>query len=333
MKKIIFALSLILLVFCFIPRSYSYTSHPLDHILSYDIWVNTNNDASIDLEYSIKWKVLDSSTEGVTWVKIGVANKYCTNVVNLSSDIKKIGYRSMDGGTYVRCDMVKEFMAGEIIDIHFKCHQTHMFKIMEDKDNGTKLVTYKFTPGWFEEIEVDRLTIHWNKTNVYFDDAKSEDENYYIWETSLGQGERTSASVSYDIKEFPFIDENESYAGATDNRDRYFFFIIVSVIILVLLIICWVCKLLSGPSYYRTRGFYPMGRRFMFREYYYGVNDRGVRKVNPYVSSGGSGHHSGHSCACACACACAGGGRAGCSKKDFYKGNIKIEDVVDKLEA
>ena len=26
------------------------------------------------------------------------------------------------------------------------------------------------------------------------------------------------------------------------------------------------------------------------------------------------------SCACACACACAGGGRAGCSKKDFYPG-------------
>ena len=25
------------------------------------------------------------------------------------------------------------------------------------------------------------------------------------------------------------------------------------------------------------------------------------------------------SCACACACACAGGGRAGCTKKDFYR--------------
>ena len=32
---------------------------------------------------------------------------------------------------------------------------------------------------------------------------------------------------------------------------------------------------------------------------------------------------------CACACACAGGGRAGCSKKDFYKTNLKL-DVVEK---
>lgn len=32
-----------------------------------------------------------------------------------------------------------------------------------------------------------------------------------------------------------------------------------------------------------------------------------------------------HSCACACACACAGGGRAGCSTKDFYNTGLKLE--------
>lgn len=31
------------------------------------------------------------------------------------------------------------------------------------------------------------------------------------------------------------------------------------------------------------------------------------------------------SCACACACACAGGGRAGCSVKDFYNTNLKLK--------
>jgi len=42
---------------------------------------------------------------------------------------------------------------------------------------------------------------------------------------------------------------------------------------------------------------------------------------------GGSTHHSScahSSCACACACACAGGGRAGCSTKDFYNTNLKL---------
>ena len=44
-------------------------------------------------------------------------------------------------------------------------------------------------------------------------------------------------------------------------------------------------------------------------------------------TSSGRSHHSScahSSCACACACACAGGGRAGCSTKDFYNTNMKL---------
>lgn len=52
-----------------------------------------------------------------------------------------------------------------------------------------------------------------------------------------------------------------------------------------------------------------------------------TRVVSPSRTSSSSGrsHHS--SCAhssCACACACAGGGRAGCSTKDFYNTNFKL---------
>ncbi len=37
-----------------------------------------------------------------------------------------------------------------------------------------------------------------------------------------------------------------------------------------------------------------------------------------------------HSCACACACACAGGGRAGCSVKDFYNTGLKLKQLERK---
>ena len=40
-----------------------------------------------------------------------------------------------------------------------------------------------------------------------------------------------------------------------------------------------------------------------------------------------------HSCACACACACAGGGRAGCSTKDFYNTDLKLEMLEKKKKA
>ncbi len=38
------------------------------------------------------------------------------------------------------------------------------------------------------------------------------------------------------------------------------------------------------------------------------------------------------SCACACACACAGGGRAGCSTKDFYNTKLKLRQLEMKAK-
>ena len=49
-----------------------------------------------------------------------------------------------------------------------------------------------------------------------------------------------------------------------------------------------------------------------------------VKKANESGRRGGGGSCAHSSCACACACACAGGGRAGCTAKDFYKTNLKL---------
>ena len=336
MKKIIAFFSIILLfALCLIPTSKAWTAFPLDEIESFDIYVNVRDDATIDFRYDIKWKVLDSSEGGVTWIYVGVPNRFTDEVKALSPSVKKAYYKiSNSTDTTIRCDLNKEYMKGEIIDISFSFHQTHMFTYDEDPNTNTKLVTYKYTPGWFDDIEVKRITIHWAKDNVYFDDALREDENYYIWETRLDQGERTKVEVAYDEKVFPNINPDDVYKDkyTKDYSDLRIYMWVIIGILLFFTVLSIINKITRKPSYYRTRGFYPYGRRFFYRNFYYGVNDRGARKVNPYVSSGGShGSHSGHSCACACACACAGGGRAGCSKKDFYKGNIKVEDIIDKL--
>lgn len=47
-------------------------------------------------------------------------------------------------------------------------------------------------------------------------------------------------------------------------------------------------------------------------------------------SRGGRGGCAHSSCACACACACAGGGRAGCTNKDFYNTNLKLSQIKKK---
>ena len=57
-----------------------------------------------------------------------------------------------------------------------------------------------------------------------------------------------------------------------------------------------------------------------------GRTHRGGRIVHRRGGSGGSG------CACACACACAGGGRAGCSRKDFYGTKLYTKAIYTALE-
>lgn len=75
-----------------------------------------------------------------------------------------------------------------------------------------------------------------------------------------------------------------------------------------------------------------------------------VHVVPIHVSTGGGGSSSGRgggsssrsscacvsscacACGCACACACAGGGRAGCTTKDFYNTNLKLSQLEAKAE-
>lgn len=332
MKKIIITLIfLITTIFAFIPTTKAYTSKPLDYIEEFNIIVSPNSDATLNFDYELKWRVLDDSSEGpLEWVKIGIPNKYVSNIEVISTDtISKARYYNDGGDTTVRLDLNRKYYKNELVNMHFKFRQSHMFGKIKEGDN---LVGFKYIPGWFDDISIGSLTIKWDKTNVYYAETIYSDDNYYIWTTSLGQGARTDAKVSYEKSVFPDINIDESYAGPNDDSFKNVFIMVLVIIIAIIVVISILSRIFRRASYYRCRGFYPYGvRHIFFRPYYYGVNHEGVRKTNPYVSSGGSGH-SGHSCACACACACAGGGRAGCSKKDFYKGSIKIDDLIDKIE-
>ena len=83
---------------------------------------------------------------------------------------------------------------------------------------------------------------------------------------------------------------------------------------------------LNGFIYRR----YHSHRWYYHHHYYsYGIKRDGGRIVNP-TTSGGHGFVGGGSCACACACA--GGGRDGCSRKDFNRGVIDNKKVLKVLK-
>lgn len=68
-SKTVLSLILMLAIAVFLPMHIH--AKDLDEILSYTIWVNVNDDATLNMHYHIVWKVLDSTTDGpLTWVKI-----------------------------------------------------------------------------------------------------------------------------------------------------------------------------------------------------------------------------------------------------------------------
>lgn len=71
-----------------------------------------------------------------------------------------------------------------------------------------------------------------------------------------------------------------------------------------------ICSIFSGSGYRSHSG------------YGYGIE-------NSYYDSSSTSYRSSCACVsrCACACACAGGGRAGCSKKDFYGTNLRTQKL------
>ncbi len=290
-----------ILVFAFLLGiSISSYAKELDEIQDYEIKVDLREDGTLDMVYHIEWKVLDSTSEGpLEWVKIGVPNRKIDEIRALSDTINSIRlYES--GGTYIRVDFDREYVANEVINFDFSFHQSYMYTI-----NGSKC-TYSFTPGWFDDIRVKNLTIKWNSNKQIYNNSNSKKNGeYLVWNTSLAKGKKITAKIEYNINAFNF-DENKQVKNAKifSNSISSSFMILITLIIVISIILA----LLTPSSYYVGRG--------------YGISSYHHHHHGP---RGGCACASSCASSCACACACAGGGRAGCSKKDFYGTNLRIK--------
>lgn len=301
-KKHIYFVIIAAFLFFFSICSKSYGAD-LDKILNYEVVVEPRmNDGSLDITYNIKWKVLDSSTEGpLEWVQIGTPNSFFDNATALTSNIKSITPYS---GSYVKIVFNRKYFEGETITFKYRIHQSYMYKLSFGK------CKYSFTPAWFTDINIDKLTVKWNKGSVKSSNATTEENNYLVWtKTNMVKGEKLEINVKYDKSAFGNLDSNKQRGSTNQYMWLFVFLIIISVALRIALS-------MFGGGYYGHGGFY-------------------------------GGHYGGHfggcvsSCACACArsscasscaCACAGSGRAGCSRKDFYGtkiNNSKLRKVID----
>ncbi len=222
MKKIIIAIIVALTVLFLIPTG-TLKAAALDEILNYDITVDVNDDATLNMYYHIDWKVLDSDSEGpLTWVKIGIPNKHCDNIQAISDNIEKIEY-SGSGGSYIEIYFYDKYYEGDVVSFDFFFTQDYMYAVNDLNEGYTR---YDFTPGWFDGIDVDNLTIRWNnlEDKVYsiYPSATLED-GYYTWNTSLYAGGKYNVSIEYPNDAYGFdlsknIEQSKNDGKSTGER-------------------------------------------------------------------------------------------------------------------
>lgn len=298
------AIMLLLIALVFPIKSFA-VENPLDEIQEYTIQVDMRNDGTMDIKYHLDWKVLDDTSDGpLSWVKIGIPNKNVDEIEAHTDNIKKIEYNKQDGRTYVYIYFDRDYHKNEVISFDFSIHQSNMYVI----DKEEHMLRYSFTPGWFDEIEVKNITVKWNKSNVLKSTALGEDMNgYLVWTGSLSFGEKLNTSVYYNLDAFEATEEGQVQEDEGDGSG----WIIFIVILVVILIIAFIIAIVSDDDYDSHSGFGGGSRTYIYG---------GGRSSCACVSS------------CACACACAGGGRAGCSKKDFYHTNVQSDTLLKVLE-
>ena len=290
-------LALILVLLCLLPVSAF--AKDLDEIQNYGVSVQLREDGTADLTYHVDWLVLDDKAEGpLEWVKIGIPNKHADSFTAISQNIKKIGYLS-DGGSYAKITLDRKYKAGETVSFDFSLHQAYLYVVEGDT------VRFSITPGWFDKIEVKNAVVRWNVTGVQSSNADKTEDGYLFWKTALRKGERLRTEVVYPRSYFMQLDEAQQSTRARDDDDGDGLAIVFGCVALLVIGVVVVCAI--GNDNYRGGSGFGGGHPVI---------------VHTHTRSGGCVRSSCAcaSCACACACACAGGGRAGCSKKDFYPG-------------
>ncbi|MBP5343204.1 hypothetical protein J6Y73_04690 [bacterium] len=339
MKKLLIILFLLLFTSLLLPVSIKADepSYVLDIINEYNITIDPLSDGTLNIKYHINWTVLDDEIEGpLTWVKIGTANKHIKNLKNLSEDVvEKIRYYD-DSGSFVRVDFIKEYYKGETVDFTFSINQSRIFTLADDG----KRVEYGFIPGWFPDSKVTSITIDWKAGDGEIITTGDLIDGYYHTSSSLNFNETIQVSYAYNRDVFPELDPKKDYISYEDEA-AFIGFIIVFVIVAAIVVVVIIVKIAeekSNDGYDANSGF--SGHYYWYYPYYMPRHRRmGYNRLGKSISDSrptviakkeAMKSSSGSSCACACACACAGGGRAGCSRKDFYEAH-NLEKIKESL--
>lgn len=352
------ALLAALLLAAALPTAALADSGDYDEITNYVVTVDPRQDGSADITYEIDWQVIGGGAEDyLSWVNIGLANEYADEFVNLTPDTVSDVSLSTESGCYARVNFRDRYYAPDVaadkggesaVHFAFRVHQSHLFT-----ENGDNTASFAFTPGWFDEICIDSLTVRWRNYEGFVADNHTVEGEYLVWQFGpLDHGEQVTVNVQVPVTTAQVFDPEAArtgqeltpaHTGAVSEETSGE---VVGVLLLVFVVI-FALALTFGSRPARWRGGFGVYDPAAWVWYYNGSRylrmARGrtppagyhVSAPPPDFHAGGgetrgggagrsSSNHGSCVCACACvscacACACAGGGRAGCSVKNFYR--------------
>lgn len=276
---------------------------PLDEMTEYQVHVAPRDDGSLDITYRFKWKVLNDSKEGpLTWVKLGMANpQYMVGEMGGAAAGIRYQPSEFSQNSMLELNLNRPYYKGETASFWVTVHQQNMLcKSIYDPEKPF----YDFTPGWFDQINVIHYEFTWEqRRNIISHNADRIEDGNLVWEGALKKGESRQMTLTCALEGFrhPKLVEWKPYQNSVKGDSP-----VSGSIVLVILTVTFCAAFNAGGGF--DQNSYEGGRGY---HRYHGIH-------------GGGGGSCACACAgCACACACAGGGRAGCSKKDFYHNTPK----------
>ena len=177
---------------------------PLNEIELYEISVCPENNGMLMITYDIRWTVLDRDRDGpLEWVKL--------EMINPSFEIKKFGgdakgVSKLDKSS-IRVDLKRTFIKGETAHFNVTVKQNYILTYKEEKDisgDSFFLYHYRFTPGWFPDIEVKKYMFFWIMEDriPQAHNADYSENGYLLWTGSFAPNGKRDLQVTYPKEAF-----------------------------------------------------------------------------------------------------------------------------------
>lgn len=246
-------------------RSFAFAYTPTDEIINYDIQADVNDDATVSFVYTLDWEVLESDGIGpVEWLKIGIPNSHADNVRALTDNIYRLSLLQEDG-TYMRVDFKDKYYEGETIHFSFAFDCDYMYQMNANEEGYT---SYYFTPGWFNDVAIDRLVIRWNSDKLdSWSGSSLVKDGYNTWEYYMDPGDTVTLELVYKNDAFGFS-ADKNYSDGYDYGDYDYYesendglYMVIGAIasllppIFVIAVIAKVIKGMSEAAYDKGSGF------------------------------------------------------------------------------